>query len=86
MSVTRPVSEFDEIGCTFGLSAAGQRCLFCGQLLSNPAVFWAGADGQTIYLHGGCVIEWMPRLMRDALEILYVNHPRPLPPNERSSP
>ena len=57
----------------FDLSAAGHRCFFCGDFVHDPAVVWNGNDegGQQIFLHGPCVITWMPRLMRDALELGY---------------
>ncbi len=57
----------------FDLSAAGHRCFFCGQLLQDPAVVWSGNDenGQQIFLHGQCAADWLPRLMRDALELRY---------------
>ena len=57
----------------FGLSAAGHRCFFCGEFVQDPAVLWNGndEDGQHIFLHGECVFEFCPRLMRDALELRY---------------
>jgi hypothetical protein len=73
MSLTRHMSEMIED--PFGLSAAGQRCFHCGEFLHDPVVMWSGADGQTIYLHGPCVLDWMPRIMRDALDLKYDGHP-----------
>jgi hypothetical protein len=73
MSITRHMSEMIEN--PFGLSAAGQQCFHCGGFLQDPAVMWSGNDGQTIYLHGPCVLDWMPRLLRDALELKYAEHP-----------
>lgn len=75
MSVTRPVRETDELGTTFDLSATGHRCFLCGALLQNPAVAWYGADGQHVFWHAACLIAWMPKVMRDALEIHYAGHP-----------
>ena len=59
----------------FDLSAAGHRCFFCGEFLVDPAVVWSGNDekGQQISLHGQCVADWLPRLMRDALELRYTD-------------
>lgn len=74
MSITRPMATEWE-GDPFGESAAGQRCFFCGEFLDDPAVLWSGPDGQRIYLHGPCVLEWFPRLMRDALALRYRGHP-----------
>ncbi len=61
----------------FDLSAAGHLCFFCGEFLTDPAVQWHGFhDGSgNVYLHGECVIEWLPRLMRDALELRYRHKP-----------
>jgi len=39
--------------------------------LDKAGVRWSGNDGHTIYLHGPCVEDWMPRVMRDALELKY---------------
>jgi len=69
MSITHRVSEFDEIGSTFGLSAGGQRCFACDELLVDPAVMWKGSNGQTIYLHGVCVLQLCVGLLRDAIEL-----------------
>ncbi len=74
MSITRPMPERAG-GDPFGLSAAGLRCFYCGQFVQDPAVTWSGNDGQTIYIHGECVIAWMPGLMRDALELRYGTTP-----------
>lgn len=73
MSVTRHMSELTEN--PFGLSAAGHRCFHCGEFLQDPAVLWNGNDGQAIYFHALCVFDWMPRIMRDALELKYADHP-----------
>ena len=59
----------------FGLSAAGQRCLYCGKFVTDPEVMWSGNDGQTIYLHGPCVLDWTPKIQRDALELKYHGKP-----------
>lgn len=67
MSLTRHMSEMTEN--PFGLSAAGHRCFHCGEFVQDPAVMWSGNDGQTIYLHGLCALEWMPGLMRDVQEL-----------------
>lgn len=58
----------------FGLSAAGHRCFLCGQFLQDQAVMWSENDGEArpIYLHGDCVFELCPRLLRDALELRYI--------------
>jgi hypothetical protein len=72
MSLTRPVSEFEEN--PFGLSAAGSRCFFCGELLTDPAVQWHGFTG-VMYLHAECVHALTKRLVRDALEIEYAGKP-----------
>lgn len=73
MSVTHHMSEMSEN--PFGLSAAGHRCFHCGEFLQDPAVTWSGLDGQQIYLHGPCVLDWMPRVLRDALELKYQGKP-----------
>jgi hypothetical protein len=73
MAITHPMSELTEN--PFGLSAVGHRCFHCGQFLQDPAVLWSGADGQHIYFHDRCLVDWMPRIMRDALELRYVGHP-----------
>lgn len=73
MAITRRISEMTEN--PFGLSAAGQRCFHCGKFLQDPAVMWSGSDGQAVYWHAVCAIDWMPRLMRDALTIKYIGHP-----------
>jgi hypothetical protein len=69
MSLTGPMSEMTEN--PFGLSAAGHRCFHCGKFVQDPAVMWSGNDGQAIYFHGSCVVDWAPRIMRDALELKY---------------
>ncbi len=69
MSLTHRMTEMD--ANPFGLSAAGQRCFHCGEFVTDPAIMWNGADGQTIYLHGLCIEAWTPRIMRDALELKY---------------
>ncbi len=73
--ITKRISEteFDP----FDLSAAGHACFFCGALLTDPAVQWHGYhDGSgNIYLHGECVFNWVPRIMRDALELRYGDRP-----------
>lgn len=73
MSLTHHMSEMTEN--PFGLSAAGHRCFHCGEFLQDPAMMWDGLDGQTIYFHGPCFLDWMPRIMRDALELKYAGHP-----------
>ena len=73
MSITRPMSKMTEH--PFGLSAVGHRCFHCGELIQDPAVMWSGNDGQTIYFHGPCFLDWMPRIMRDALDLKYAAHP-----------
>ena len=69
MSVTKQVSEFDEIGTTFGLSAGGQQCFYCSELLVDPAVMWYGGTGQKLYLHADCVPQLCAGLLRDMREI-----------------
>ncbi|MBU6482594.1 MAG: hypothetical protein KGS09_18895 [Nitrospirae bacterium] len=73
MSITRRMTEMDPN--PFGLSAAGHRCFHWGEFLQDPAMLWDGLDGQTIYFHGPCFLDWMPRGMRDALELKYAGHP-----------
>ena len=73
MSLTHHMSEMTEN--PFGLSAAEHQCFHCGELLQDPAVMWSGNDGQTIYFHAPCFLDWMPRIMRDALDIKYADHP-----------
>jgi hypothetical protein len=73
MSITRRMTEMDSN--PFGLSAAGHRCFHCGEFMQDPAVMWSGLDGQQIYLHGPCVVAWMPRVLRDALEVKYQRKP-----------
>jgi hypothetical protein len=73
MSVTHRMTEMSEN--PFGLSAAGHRCFHCGEFLQDPAVMWSGLDGQQIYLHGPCVMDWTPRVLRDALELKYQGKP-----------
>jgi hypothetical protein len=73
MSLTHQMSELDKN--PFGLSAAGHRCFHCGEFLQDPAVMWSRLDGQQIYLHGPCVLDWMPRVLRDALELKYQGNP-----------
>ena len=73
MSITRRMTEMIED--TFGLSAAGHQCFHGGELLQDPAVMWNENDGQTIYLHGNCIETWLPRLLRDALELRYAGKP-----------
>ena len=73
MSITHHMSEMNEN--PFGLSAAGHLCFHCGEFLEDPAVMWSGNDGQTIYFHGPCFLDWMPRIMRDALDLKYAAHP-----------
>ncbi len=45
----------------------------CGQFLQDPAVMWKGNDekGHQIHIHGDCLVDRVPRLMRDALELGY---------------
>ena len=61
----------------FDLSAVGHRCFFCGEFLVDPAVVWSGNDGEgrQIYLHGECVFDLCPRIMRDGLELRYSGKP-----------
>lgn len=73
MSLTHHMSELTEN--PFGLSAAGHRCFHCGEFLHDPAVMWSGNDGQTIYMHGPCVMDWTTRVLRDALELKYQGKP-----------
>lgn len=73
MSLTHPMTEMTEN--PFGLLAIGHRCFACGEFLQDPAVMWSGLDGQAIYLHGPCVEQWYPKLLRDALEIKYAGRP-----------
>jgi len=68
--LTRPVSELDEIGTTFGLSAAGQRCVYCGELTHDPAILWSGGEGSQIYIHAECVDNFCTSLLRDMRECL----------------
>jgi hypothetical protein len=69
VSITQKVSELDEIGTTFGLSAGGQCCFMCGELLVDPAVMWSGSNGQQIYLHVNCVLPLCVGLLRDKVEL-----------------
>jgi hypothetical protein len=73
MAITHPMSEMIEN--PFDLSAVGHRCFFCGEYLQDPAVLWSGADGQQVYVLGPCVLDWMPRIMHDALALKYAGHP-----------
>jgi len=73
MSITHRMTEMTEN--PFGLSAAGHRCFHCGELLQDQAVMWSGNDGQTIYFHAPCFLDWMPRIMRDVLDLKYAAHP-----------
>ena len=59
------------------LSAVGHRCFFCWEFLVDPAVMWNGCRGgdQNVYLHGACVMELIPKLMLDALELKYYGKP-----------
>ena len=71
MMITKrmPETECDP----FDLSAAGYRCFHCGQFLQDPAVMWKGNDEKDhqIHIHGDCLVDRVPRLMRDALELGY---------------
>jgi len=69
---TQRVSEFDEIGTTFGLSAGGQRCFLCNELLVDPAVYWHGSF--RLYLHADCVPHLCAALLRDMREIVTDAH------------
>jgi hypothetical protein len=73
MAITHAVTEFQEN--PFGMSAAGLLCFFCGEFLTDPGVMWHGGNGETVYFHGACVLDWTPRIMRDALELKYADHP-----------
>ena len=65
--ISRRISEMD--GDPFGVSAGGHRCFLCGEFLNDPVIMWAGANGEQIYLHGPCVIDWLPGLLRDVHEL-----------------
>ena len=71
--ITKPVSEFEPNA--FDTSAAGHRCVYCGEFLQDPAVVWNGYDDRNIFLHGPCVVNLFQALLRDALELKYANHP-----------
>ena len=73
MSITRRMTEMTEN--PFGLSAVGHRCFHCGEFVQDPAVMWSGNDGQVIYFHGPCALDWTPRVLRDALELKYQGKP-----------
>jgi len=68
MSLTSPVP--DPISGIV-LTALGQKCFFCGQRCSDPAIFWCGETAD-IYLHPRCVTDFTIRLHRDVHE-----HDRP---------
>ena len=67
--ITHKVSEMDEFGTNFGLSAAGQQCFACGELLLDPSQMWKGSEGTRIYLHPDCVPDLCAGLLRDAHEL-----------------
>jgi hypothetical protein len=64
VSVTSPIPDVNGVAFT----AAGKECFYCGQRLSDPAIFWMGF-GADIYLHDSCVFELFIRLGRDCHEI-----------------
>lgn len=68
--ITHRVSELDDVGMTFGLSAGGQQCLVCGECTHDPAIVWSGNDGTRIYLHAECTAAFCAALLRDMREIL----------------
>lgn len=72
MSITRKGSEMDEVHTAFGLSAAGQCCWECSELLSDPAVLWAfGSAQQKLYLCTDCAKSVAMGMIRDAVEITH---------------
>jgi hypothetical protein len=64
-SVTSP--EPDQDGIVDPVT--GERCLYCGETMSHPAVHWSGVNGQEIFLHSDCAIHLSVRILRDAHEI-----------------
>ena len=39
---------------------------------------WNGNDERTIYFHALCFLDWMPRIMRDALGLKYADRETPV--------
>lgn len=66
MAITKRIPESDPEGDPFGLSAAGQHCFFCDDMLIDPSQMWKGGNGENIYLHPDCVLHWVGGLIRDA--------------------
>jgi hypothetical protein len=64
VSLTSPVPDEQGVAHT----AIGKTCFYCGQALSDPAVFWMGHDAE-LYLHPACVTDLFVRLARDVHEI-----------------
>ena len=71
--ISRKASEMDEVHTTFGLSAAGQRCWACRDLLSDPAVMWSFShrDGLQMYLCPACAKSVAMGMIRDAVDITH---------------
>lgn len=73
--ITRKGSEMDEVHTTFGLSAAGQRCWECGDMLSDPAIMWAfSGRGLQVYLCPQCAKSVAMGIIRDAVDITHAQN------------
>jgi hypothetical protein len=57
----------------FAMTVSGMRCYYCAQQITERrAVFWDGATGKPLFLHGGCALNFIVRITTDVhrLQIL----------------
>jgi hypothetical protein len=48
--------------------AAGERCFYCGEDVTDPVIHWQGETGE-IYLHKACALDLVVRVLRDVHEL-----------------
>jgi hypothetical protein len=63
----------------FGLDPAGveARCFSCGAVVRHPAIYWAGAEGTMVYLHGDCAAHLALALTYDAIRLKHLQREQP---------
>jgi hypothetical protein len=70
MAIASELAELDEqrkvVRGIHAMTVSGTQCFYCGQKITNGrAVYWDGATGPALFLHGGCTLDFVVRLMSD---------------------
>ncbi len=60
-------------GAERSMVACGERCFYCGALVTDPAILWMGSSG-TLWLHPPCALDFIVRLTRDVHEYQCLSH------------